>query len=120
MQKARPRIRSICFAVLAFSISTRVSAEEITDAIHAFLQHRVDIEQREVGIVIGLVDEHGTRIVSGGKLNDSTDQQIDGDTLFDIASITKLFTGLLLQDMIERGEMGLLRSIPISLLPLPA
>ena len=100
-------MRSICFAVLAFTISTRVSAEEITDAIHAFLQHRVDVERREVGIVIGLVDEHGTSIVSYGKLDNGTDQQIDGDTLFDIASITKPFTGLLLQDMIERGEMRL-------------
>ena len=107
MQTAVPRIRSICFAVLAFTISTRVSAEEITDAIHAFLQHRVDVEQRDMGIVIGLVDENGSSIVSYGNLDNGTDHKIDGDTLFDIASITKPFTGLLLQDMIERGEMQL-------------
>src|SRR5438105_10431416 len=32
---------------------------------------------------------------------------MDGDTLFAIGSITKVFTALLLQDMIERGEMKL-------------
>ena len=37
-----------------------------------------------------------------------TDQpEINGDTLFEIGSITKTFTALLLQDMIERGEMKL-------------
>ena len=58
-------------------------------------------------MVIGIVDAHGTRVVSCGKMDNGTDQEVNGDTLFDIASITKPFTGLLLQDMIERGEMKL-------------
>ena len=93
--------------MLAFTISSRASAEEFTDAIHAFLQQRVEIEKRDVGIVVGIVDEHGSSVVSYGKMDNGTDQEVDGDTLFDIASITKPFTGLLLQDMIERGEMKL-------------
>jgi len=107
MRKVLPAVRVICFAVLALSLSTCVTAEEITDALQAFLQHRVDIEKREVGIVIGLVDQNGSSVVSYGNLDNGTDQKIDGDTLFDIASITKPFTGVLLQDMIERGEMRL-------------
>src|SRR5262245_62495811 len=46
-------------------------------------------------------------VISCGKLDNGTDQEVNGDTLFDIASITKPFTGLLLQDMIERAEMTL-------------
>ena len=57
--------------------------------------------------MVGIVDEHGSRVVSCGKMDNGTDQEVNGDTLFDIASITKPFTGLLLQDMIERGEMKL-------------
>jgi CubicO group peptidase (beta-lactamase class C family) len=57
--------------------------------------------------VVGIVDEHGSSVVSYGKMDNGTDQEVNGDTLFDIASITKPFTGLLLQDMIERGEMKL-------------
>jgi serine-type D-Ala-D-Ala carboxypeptidase/endopeptidase len=83
------------------------SAEEFTNAIAAFLQHRVECEKRDVGIVVGIVDEYGSRVVSCGKMDNGTDQEVDGDTLFDIASITKPFTGLLLQDMIQRGEMKL-------------
>jgi CubicO group peptidase (beta-lactamase class C family) len=83
------------------------SAEKFTNAIQAFLQQRVEFEKRDVGIVVGIVDEHGSRVVSCGKMDNGTDQEVNGDTLFDIASITKPFTGLLLQDMIERGEMKL-------------
>jgi len=58
-------------------------------------------------IVVGLVDEHGSQIFSAGKLDNGTDRAPDGDTLFEIASITKTFTVLLLEDMVERGDMKL-------------
>ncbi|MDB6131520.1 MAG: hypothetical protein JWM04_2627 [Verrucomicrobiales bacterium] len=100
-------VRILCFILLMSAISFRASAEDFTNAIHAFLQQRVDLEKRDVGILVGIVDEHGSRVVSFGKLDNGTDAEVNGDTLFDIASITKPFTGLLLQDMIERGEMKL-------------
>jgi serine-type D-Ala-D-Ala carboxypeptidase/endopeptidase len=93
--------------MLLSAFSFRASAEDFTNAIHAFLQQRVEVEKRDVGIVVGIVDEHGSRVVSCGKMDNGTDEEVNGDTLFDIASITKPFTGLLLQDMIERGEMKL-------------
>jgi serine-type D-Ala-D-Ala carboxypeptidase/endopeptidase len=82
-------------------------AADFTEGIRAFLQRRVEVEKRDVGIVVGMVDEQGSQVVSCGKLDNGTDQLVDGDTLFDLASITKPFTGILLQDMIERGEMKL-------------
>jgi CubicO group peptidase (beta-lactamase class C family) len=85
----------------------RVVAEDFTNAIHAFLQQRVEAEKKDVGMVVGIVDEHGSSIVSDGKMDNGTDQEVNGDTLFEIGSITKTFTALLLQDMIERGDMKL-------------
>ena len=79
----------------------------ITDDIRAFLEQRVEVEKRDVGMVVGLVDEHGSCIVSYGKMDDGASPEINGNTLFEIGSITKTFTGLLLQEMIERGEMRL-------------
>lgn len=46
-------------------------------------------------------------IFSCGKLDNGTDQDVNGDTLFEIGSITKTFTGLLLQEMVERGQAKL-------------
>ena len=79
----------------------------ITDDIRAFLEQRVEVEKKDAGMVVGLVDEQGSSIVSCGKMEDGASPQINGNTLFEIGSITKTFTALLLQDMIERGGMKL-------------
>jgi CubicO group peptidase (beta-lactamase class C family) len=100
-------IRCIFFTILLSVFPLHASAENFTDAIHAFLQHRVDIEKRDVGLVVGIVDANGSHIISYGKLDNGTDQNVNGDTVFELGSITKTFTGLLLQDMVERGQMKL-------------
>ena len=102
-----PAVRVICFTILLSAFSFRAEAEDFTNAIHAYLLHRVEVEKRDVGIVVGIVDEHGSSIVSCGKLDNGNDLEVNGDTVFDIRSMTCTFTGLLLQDMIQRGEMKL-------------
>src|SRR3954469_6386055 len=58
-------------------------------------------------MVIGLVDDRGGRSFGAGTLDNGTDQEPNGDTVFFIGSVSKTFTALLLQDMVERGEMKL-------------
>jgi D-alanyl-D-alanine-carboxypeptidase/D-alanyl-D-alanine-endopeptidase len=99
-------VRVICFTILLSAFAFHAEAEDFTNAIRAFLQQRVEVEKWDAGIVVGIVDEHGSRVVSCGKMDNGTGQEVNGDTLFEIGSITKTFTGLLLQDMIERGEMS--------------
>jgi D-alanyl-D-alanine-carboxypeptidase/D-alanyl-D-alanine-endopeptidase len=57
------------------------------------------------GVVAGLVDARGQRIVTQGEAD--KDGALDGDTVFDIGSLTKLFTALALADMVVRGEMAM-------------
>lgn len=78
-------VRVIGFAMLFSALSFRASAEDFTNAIRAFLQQRVEVEKRNVGIVVGIVDEHGSSVVGRGKMDNGTDQEVNGDTLFDIA-----------------------------------
>jgi len=60
-----------------------------------------------IGIVVGRIDSHGRRVISEGHLAGDKRRQVDGNTAFEIGSITKVFTALLLADMAQRGEMRL-------------
>lgn len=75
------------------------------DALQPFLDNR--FASANAGMVIGLVDERGSRIYSAGKLDNGTDARVDGDTVFEIGSVTKVFTSLLALDMARRGEVSL-------------
>jgi serine-type D-Ala-D-Ala carboxypeptidase/endopeptidase len=75
--------------------------------IRSYLRNCIERDHWGVGIVAGIIDEHGSRIISCGKLDHGSSAGVDGDTLFEIGSITKTFTALLLQDMVARGEMKL-------------
>ena len=58
-------IRLVCFALVFPPIPFPAAAEELTNAIRVFLQQRAEAE-RPGGIVVGLVDGQGSRIVSWG------------------------------------------------------
>lgn len=84
-----------------------------TAAIQEFLHRNFD--GKNFGMVIGVVDEHGSQTFAAGKMDNGTDQDVNGDTLFEIGSITKTFTVLLLHDLVIRGEVKLEDPIAIYL-----
>jgi CubicO group peptidase (beta-lactamase class C family) len=75
------------------------------DGIKAFLHD--NFRQTNACMVIALADQSGNRVVGAGKLDNGTDREVNGDTVFFIGSVSKTFTALLLQDAVERGEMKL-------------
>lgn len=98
-------VRVICFTMLLSAFSFHATAEDFTNAISAYLQHRGEAEKRAGCIVIGLVDEHGRSVISYGTLDNGTGQTADENTVFGIHSETCIYTALLFEDMVERGEM---------------
>ena len=76
-------------------------------AIHDMLVKRIDVDEQGVGIVVGVIDGRGRRIIAYGARNQGDKRSLDGDTLFEIGSMTKVFTSLLLEEAVLRGEVKL-------------
>jgi CubicO group peptidase (beta-lactamase class C family) len=76
-------------------------------AIRDLLSERIAQERNGIGIVVGVVGAGGRRLVAHGVRAEGDPRALDGDTVFEIGSITKVFTCLLLTDMARRGEVGL-------------
>lgn len=59
------------------------------------------------GLVVGVVEPGGDRVVPLGVASRQDDTPVDGATRFEIASVSKVFTGLLLADLAVRDRVAL-------------
>jgi D-alanyl-D-alanine-carboxypeptidase/D-alanyl-D-alanine-endopeptidase len=76
------------------------------EAIQDLLNGRLR-QKHAVGLVVGLVDSKSTSVISAGTTGNPARPEIDEHTLFEIASITKIFTAAALADAIQRGTLSL-------------
>jgi serine-type D-Ala-D-Ala carboxypeptidase/endopeptidase len=79
-----------------------------TDAeIERLIRFRIDRQRAATGIVVGVLRPSGASIVAYGAAGEPSGPRVAGDTIFEVASLTKIFTALLLADAAVRGEAGL-------------
>jgi len=117
MQIARHIVCAVFFSglmAIPVGAQARKSSEAIalpSDAeIRQVLAERVDAlagQEDGIGIVVGVVGPQGRRVVSYGHLSQGDPRPLDGNADFEIGSVSKVFTALLLADMARTGEVSL-------------
>ncbi len=80
--------------------------KEIPPPVKSFILNQI-VNKSKAAIVVGFIDPNGTRIFSFGNMSKAHNVPVNGNTFFDIGSITKTFTTLLLADMATQGVVNL-------------
>jgi serine-type D-Ala-D-Ala carboxypeptidase/endopeptidase len=90
------------------AVGFSASADAPSDAaVQAILQQCVGKDRDSTGIVAVVSDNAGSRLFTYGASGAADNRKLDGDTVFEVASITKVMTAFILADMVERGEVAM-------------
>ena len=80
--------------------------KELQDKVKEFILNDV-VNKSKAALVVGFIDSNGTKVISFGNISKENNIPVNGSTIFNIASITKTFTTLVLADMVKQGIVNL-------------
>src|SRR5687768_17430626 len=92
----------LCFAILPAGLAQTAISQQVKDNIRLRVVNGIN-----PAIVVGVVDADGIHYYSYGVKDLNERQPVDQHSVFEIGSITKTFTGIILADMVLKGKMNL-------------
>lgn len=98
-----PLIVSLTLTICANAQSNIPSDEEIRNV----LRDKIDNKHESVGMVVGIITPDGSHIIPYGHISNNDSTTINGNTIFELGSVTKIFTAMLLADMVKDNEVSL-------------
>ena len=100
---------TVVFITLFISIMSKANSMNFTDIknIEEIISHRINIEKQAVGVSVVLINGQNTEYLNLGLANRKSKTEINANTLFEIGSVSKIFTGLALASMVNDGKIKL-------------
>jgi CubicO group peptidase (beta-lactamase class C family) len=100
------------FATTTNSLGKRIikyaTGPDKTNSFQIFIKRYKYFQiEYSISMVLGVVTPNGTQVSGYGNLSKANSTEVDGNTIFDIASITKTFATIVLADMVKQGLVNL-------------
>ncbi|WP_167619486.1 serine hydrolase [Maribellus sediminis] len=99
-------IKIFIASLITITFSCTTDDQNISDEVKENIIARVNNDVN-TGIVVGVITPRGTSFFSYGVKSMETNEPVDEHTIFEIGSITKTFTGILLANEVVNGELSL-------------
>jgi serine-type D-Ala-D-Ala carboxypeptidase/endopeptidase len=97
---------SLVFLLFGVSVAEALGEDRLRLEVAALTVPRIE-RGEAVGIVVGVVRDGRSEVFGFGRPSFQDDEPPDGRTIFEIGSITKVFTAVALADMAREGVVGL-------------
>lgn len=101
------RFLLIALAFAALTLSPIAQEAPLSQGTAQILADRLDRDGQGIGLATAVVDSGKPVFASRGLLNAGGRELVDENTLFEIGSISKIFTNLLLAQLVREGKIDL-------------